>query len=212
MPNPAGISETNAKKKRPRLDEAIEQHQAKPKKPMSSPKVEAVEVDLTKPIIPKDGGRVSQTKRDLPENSPKTKVAVNNMAILTSTEEGMKGGDTSQTSANKKEPPPEPRNSLPLPVITNNEANGSSSSSSDSSDSSSSSSDSDSEEEDGADDDEAGKEKSAFEENDEASKLPNSLTPPTLAAIEQIKKAAVSSDKQGKCRFFSPEINRLLLA
>lgn len=43
-------------------------------------------------------------------------------------------------------------------------------------------------------------------------KLPSNLTNATLTAIEEIKKAAASSEQQGKCRFFSPEVNRLLLA
>ncbi|XP_059350819.1 ubinuclein-1-like isoform X2 [Daphnia carinata] len=82
-------------------------------------------------------------------------------------------------------------------------------SSSDSSDSSSDSSESES----GGDEDEDGRDADAMKgENDPDAKLPNNLTPATLAVIEDIKKAAASSDQQGKCRFFSTEINRLLLA
>lgn len=82
-------------------------------------------------------------------------------------------------------------------------------SSSDSSDSSSESSESDS----GGDEDEEGRDTDVVKgENDADTKLPNNLTTATLNFIEDIKKAAASSDQQGKCRFFSPEINRLLLA
>lgn len=82
-------------------------------------------------------------------------------------------------------------------------------SSSDSSDSSSDSSESES----GGDEDEDGRDVDLVKgENDADAKLPNNLTPSTLTAIEDIKKAAATSDQQGKCRFFSPEINRLLLA
>lgn len=75
--------------------------------------------------------------------------------------------------------------------------------SSDSSDSSSDSSDSES----GGEEEEDGKDSVS----DPEAKLPNNLTPATLALIEDIKKVAASSE-QGKCRFFSPEVNRLLLA
>lgn len=81
-------------------------------------------------------------------------------------------------------------------------------SSSDSSDSSSDSSESES-----GDEDEEGRDGDAVKgENDPDAKLPNNLTTATLTAIEDIKKAAATSDQHGKCRFFSTEINRLLLA
>jgi hypothetical protein len=82
-------------------------------------------------------------------------------------------------------------------------------SSSDSSDSSSDSSESES----GGDEDEDGRDADVMKgENDPDAKLPNNLTAATLAIIEDIKKAAALSDQHGKCRFFSPEINRLILA
>lgn len=82
-------------------------------------------------------------------------------------------------------------------------------SSSDSSDSDSSSDESES----GGEDEEDGRDADVVKgDNETDAKLPNNLTAATIAAIEDIKKAAATSDQQGKCRFFSPEINRLLLA
>lgn len=201
-------TETNNKKKRARLEEVAEQ-QPKSKKPTSLPRAEGIELEPTKTAT-KDG-RTTQAKKvvDTSEVVPKPKVGANSTANATSVVEITKGSETNQASASKKESV-EPKNAQAL--TANSEANDSSSSSSDSSDSSSSSSDSDSDDDDGNEDDEAAKEKKAVGENDDASKLPSTLTTATLAAIEEIKKAAISSDKTGKCRFFSPEINRLLLA
>jgi len=76
-----------------------------------------------------------------------------------------------------------------------------------SSDSSGSSSDSSDSESGGEEEEEDNKEGVPGVET----KLPNNLTAATLTAIEDLKKAAASSE-QGKCRFFSTEVNRLLLA
>ena len=77
-----------------------------------------------------------------------------------------------------------------------------------SSDSNGSSSDSSASE--SGSEDEDGKDADVVESTGEA-KLPNNLPQQLLTAMEDIKKAAASTE-QGKCRFFSSEINRLLLS
>ena len=84
-------------------------------------------------------------------------------------------------------------------TATTDSSSGSSGSSSDSSGSESSS------------EDEEGKDADVVENVGGEAKLPNNLSPQLLAVMEDIRKAAASSE-QGKCRFFSSEINRLLLS
>ena len=87
---------------------------------------------------------------------------------------------------------------------------------SDSSDSSSDSSESDSESGSEGDADEdadgEGKDSAKGDMPEEMKTLPNNLPPTLTAAIEDIKKAASASAEQGKCRFFSSEVNRFLLS
>ena len=85
------------------------------------------------------------------------------------------------------------------PAPTTESSSGSSGSSSDSSESESSS------------EDEEGKDADVVESSGGEAMLPNNLSPQLLTVMEDIRKAAMSSE-QGKCRFFSSEINRLLLS
>ena len=91
------------------------------------------------------------------------------------------------------------------------DGDGSDSSDSSSSDSSDSASDSASDAEDNGEENENGKEASGRGDSTEEVKLPSNLPPGLLTAIEDLKKEAASSE-QGKCRFFSNEVNRLLLS
>ncbi len=90
-------------------------------------------------------------------------------------------------------------------------ASKSTSDSSNSSDSDSDSSDSDSDSGSDGEADDA-KESARGESTEEVKTLPNGLSPTLLAALEDIRKAAAASSEQGKCRFFSGEVNRLLLS
>lgn len=103
---------------------------------------------------------------------------------------------TPVTPATISTPAPTP---VPTPAPTTESSSGSSGSSSDSSGSDSSS------------EDEDGKDADVVENSGGEAVLPNNLSPQLLTVMEDIRKAAVSSE-QGKCRFFSSEINRLLLS
>ncbi|XP_032787187.1 ubinuclein-1 isoform X1 [Daphnia magna] len=208
--------ETEAKKKKLRLDDSGSVQQAKRKK-VSSPLDTAVIGEASSISSKKPRPSVKellQQKRELEKTTPEiveklvTKNLNNNVPVaptaVVTTPPVAK--DVLQLKRDKeREVVDLSVGSKPTPetaVVTTD-------SSSDSSDSSSDSSESES----GGDEDEDGRDADVMKgENDPDAKLPNNLTPATLAVIEDIKKAAASSDQQGKCRFFSTEINRLLLA
>ncbi|KZS20743.1 putative Yemanuclein alpha [Daphnia magna] len=208
--------ETESKKKKLRLDDSGSIQQAKRKK-VSSPLDTAVIGEASSVSSKKPRPSVKellQQKRELEKTTPEiveklvTKNLNNNVPVaptaVVTTPPVAK--DVLQLKRDKeREVVDLSVGSKPTPetaVVTTD-------SSSDSSDSSSDSSESES----GGDEDEDGRDADVMKgENDPDAKLPNNLTPATLAVIEDIKKAAASSDQQGKCRFFSTEINRLLLA
>ncbi|KAI9557039.1 hypothetical protein GHT06_016836 [Daphnia sinensis] len=208
--------ETEAKKKKPRLDDSGNVQLAKRKK-MSSPletgiigEASSVSTKKPRPSVKE----LLQQKRELEKATPEiaekpvaknlnNNVPVAPTAVVTTPPVAK---DVLQLKREKeREVVDLSVGSKPTPetaVVTTD-------SSSDSSDSSSDSSESES----GGEEDEDGRDADVMKgENDPDAKLPNNLTPATLAVIEDIKKAAASSDQQGKCRFFSTEINRLLLA
>ena len=205
--------ETESKKKKPRLEESNNVLLPKRKK-VSSPSIdnggEASSVLSKKPRP--SVKELLQQKREQERTGPETgenptKNHNNNVPVIPNVAGPITPSGTVkellQLKRDKEKDVVDLSVNSKVPVETNTTE-----SSSDSSDSSSESSESES-----GDEDEEGKDGDAVKgENDPDAKLPNNLTAPTLTAIEDIKKAAATSDQQGKCRFFSPEINRLLLA
>ena len=217
--------DAEVKKKKLRLEETNNTQQAKRKK-VSSPSDNGDVTSILTAKKPRPSVKeLLQQKREIdkavPESVEKTNKSLNNnVPVLPAAAVAIPAtpSATTPTSATVKELLQLKRDhrekdvvvdlSVTSKAVVENSA-ATTESSSDSSDSDSSSDESES----GGEDDEDGRDGDAAKgENDPDAKLPNNLTSATLTAIEDIKKAAAASDQQGKCRFFSAEVNRLLLA